>query len=159
MRRFFELQLSAKWERFSCVSLCLFQTVPLPHRSRSLTTLLYVININAGSPQLMTPQHHLIWRRVVCAKDPCFTLLSHWLTFMFFQQIDTIDVMVYRKFVQNIFERNILKRFLLYLRGSLGLEAGFQVVPKIYLIAFAPSRQVGRYRWGCGISKCETAWR
>ena len=65
---------------------------------------------------------------------------------MFFQQIDTIDVMVYRKFVQNIFERNILKRFLLYLRGSLGLEAGFQVVPKIYLIAFAPSRQVGRYR-------------
>ena len=108
--------------------------------------------------KMMTLQHHLIWRRVVCANDPCFMYLSHWLTFMFFRQIDTIDIMIFRKFVLNIFERNSLKwfLFLLYLRGSLGLVAAF--VPRIYLITFVPSRQVGRYRWGSGISKCETAF-
>ena len=82
----------------------------------------------------------------VC-KGPLFYVfepLTHF--FMFFRQIDTIDIMIFRKFALNIFENNSLKwfLFLLYLRGSLGLVAAF--VTRIYLITFVPSRQVGKYR-------------
>ena len=109
--------------------------------------------------KMMTPQHHLIWRTMVCcSKDSLFHVFELLTHFIFLNKTDTIDVMVERKFVQNFFLTEKAQSTSFYVRGwrfyfdrTLGLVEGaaFDVPePEIksnlcFLITFAPWRSQG----------------